>query len=128
MTKTDEIQLTPRQLKALPFFAASSSIEMACKAANISKDTFYKWLKEPLFKKELDKLRSEVVSDAVNQLKISTIKAASTLFNLLDREDFPAVQRSAANDILGHVTKFMELKEIEERLINLERQLKEKNY
>jgi len=120
MTKSDENRLTGRQTKALPHFAASLSIEGACKAANISKETFYNWIKEPLFKAELERLRNEIVDDAVNQLKISTTKAAETLVSLLDREDRPAIQRAAANDILSHVMKFMELKEIEVRLQTLE--------
>lgn len=124
MTKTDENQLSSRQMMALPYFAANSSVEAACKLADVSKDTFYKWLKEPLFRAELESLRSEVVTEAINQLKIGTTKAATTLSELLEREDCPSVQRAAANDILGHVMKFMELKEIEERLIRLENNLR----
>lgn len=127
MTKSDENNpLTSRQQRALPYFAASSSIEAACKAASVSKDTFYKWLKEPIFKAKLENLRNEIVNDAISHLKIMTTKASATLSALLDREDSPTVQRSAANDILGHVMKFMELKEIEQRLINLEWQVKDK--
>lgn len=124
MTEYDKNELSDRQLKALPFFAASASVESACREADVSKETFYRWLKEPLFKAELDKLRNEIVSDAVNHLKIITTKAAATLSTLLDREESPAVQRAAANDILGHVIKFMELKEIEERLKKLENNLR----
>lgn len=120
MTESDQNRLTSRQLNALPFFAASSSIEAASREANVSKDTFYKWLKDPLFKSELDKLRNEIVTDATNHLKSMTTKAAMTLSALLDREDSPGVQRAAANDILGHVAKFIELKELEERLLKLE--------
>lgn len=125
MTENDKNELNDRQLKALPFFAASSSVESACKECDISRETFYRWLKEPLFKSELERLRSEIVNEAINCLKISTTKAATTLTNLLDREDCPAVQRAASNDILGHVMRFMELKEIEERLIKIEKQIKD---
>lgn len=120
MTKTDDNRLTPRQIKALPYFAACLSVERASKEANISKDTFYKWIKEPSFKAELERLRNAIVDDAINQLKISTTKASETLASLLEREDYPAIQRAAANDILSHVMKFMELKEIEVRLTALE--------
>ena len=40
--------------------------------------------------------------------------------SLLEREDYPAIQKAAANDILSHVMKFMELEEIEVRLTALE--------
>lgn len=124
MTECDTNELTDRQLKALPFFASSTSIEAACREADVSKETFYRWIKEPLFKSELDRLRNEIVSDAVNHLKIITTKAATTLSSLLDREDIPGVQRAAANDILGHVMQFMKLKEMEERLKRLENNLR----
>jgi len=122
MTESDENQnqLTPRQIKAVPYFAASSSIEAACKEADISRETYYKWLRNPLFKSELDRLRNEIMDDAVNQLKATTVKAATTLSLLLDRDDNPSVQRAAANDILNHVGRFKELQELQERIEKLE--------
>lgn len=122
MTESDENQdqLTPRQITAIPCFAASSSIEAACETADISRETYYKWLKNPAFKSELGRLRNEIVNDAVNQLKATTVKAATTLSLLLDRDDNPSVQRAAANDILNHVGKFKELQELQERIEKLE--------
>lgn len=120
MTKTDENRLSSRQVKALPYFSVISSVEGACKKANISKETFYKWIKNPLFKTELERLRNSIVDDAISQLKTNTTKATETLVCLLERDDCPAIQRAAANDILNHVLKFMELKEIEDRLKTLE--------
>lgn len=122
MTEPDENQnqLTPRQIKALPCFAANASIEASCKEADISRETYYQWLKNPAFKSELDRLRNEIVNDAVNQLKATTVKAATTLSSLLDRDDNPSVQRAAANDILNHVGRFKELQELQERIEKLE--------
>ena len=113
-------QLTSRQITTLPYFAASASVEAACEAADISRETYYKWLKNPVFKSELDRLRNEIVNDAVNQLKVTTVKAATTLSLLLDRDDNPSVQRAAANDILNHVGRFKELQELQERIEKLE--------
>lgn len=123
MTEADENQdqLTPRQITVLPCFAAHAFVEAACEEAGISRETYYKWLKNPVFKSELDRLRNEIVNDAVNQLKATTVKAATTLSLLLDRDDNPSVQRAAANDILNHVGKFKELQELQERIETLER-------
>lgn len=121
MTKNDTFNLSTRQQQALPLFASNLTIEEACERAGISRNTFYEWLKEPQFKLELDRLRNEIVNDAINYLKSTTTKAARTLANLLEREDNPSVQRAAANDVLGHVMKFIELKELEERLTEMER-------
>jgi len=122
MTESDENQdqLTPRQITAIPYFAGNASVEAACEEAGISRDTYYKWLKNSVFNSELDRIRNEIVNDAVNQLKAMTVKAATTLFLLLDRDDNPSVQRAAANDILNHVGKFKELQELQERIEKLE--------
>ncbi len=53
-------------------------------------------------------------------LLIYTVNFTDPLVSLLGREDCPAIQRAAANDILSHAMKFMELKEIEVRLQMLE--------
>lgn len=123
MTESDKLSLSKRQKQALPIFASNLTIEEACERAGISRNTFYEWLKEPQFKSELDRLRNEIVSEAVNHLKVTSTKAAKTLGNLLERDDSPTVQRAAANDVLGHVMKFMELKELEDRLADIERHM-----
>lgn len=123
MTESDKLSLSKRQTQALPIFASNLTIEEACERAGISRNTFYEWLKEPQFKSELDRLRNEIVNEAVNHLKITSTKAAKTLGDLLERDDSPTVQRAAANDVLGHVMKFMELKELEDRLADIERHI-----
>jgi len=123
MTKRDILSLSTRQKQVLPIFASNLTIEEACERAGISRNTFYEWLKEPQFKLELDRLRNEIVNEAVNHLKVTSTKAARTLADLLERDDSPTVQRAAANDVLGHVVKFMELKELEDRLADIERHI-----
>jgi hypothetical protein len=120
MTKTDETGLSKRQLKALPFFVTSCSDIDACRQANISKQTYYEWLKNPHFKKELKNLRDLVIEDAVEQLKAYTSKAVSTLVQLLD-VDNNALQRNVANDILNYVARYKEIQELEERIEAMER-------
>lgn len=46
-----------------------STIVKAAAAANISRDTAYKYLKGPAFKAELDKRRSECLNDTVRFLQ-----------------------------------------------------------
>ena len=80
MTDRDKQELTPKQKSSLPFFAGTKNVDEACKEAGISRNRYYEWLKEPGFREELNRLRDEVVADAVGQLKTSTTKAATTLF------------------------------------------------
>ncbi len=114
-TKSDKNGLTDKQLKALPHLVAASSEGEGCKKANIARQTYYDWLKIPAFRDELSRLRSSIVEDAVEALKAHTTKAVDTLVKLLD-VDHPALQRNVANDILGHVAKYKELQELEQRI------------
>jgi hypothetical protein len=124
MTTNYKTGLTIRQIQSLPVFASVSSVEAACNLVGISRNCFYEWLKQPQFKEELQKLRCELVEGATLELKINSKKAVSTLVKLLDNDQHPAVQRSAANDILNQVVKFKELMELEQRISTLEQQLK----
>jgi hypothetical protein len=120
MTKFDQTSLSARQKKALPFFISSSSEVEACRLSKVSKQTFYEWLKNPLFKSELERLRNELINEAVGNLKANIGKAVNTLVILLDDTN-SQVRRGAANDILNHIAKFKELQELEDRIESLER-------
>jgi hypothetical protein len=109
-------------MKALPFFVTSSSEAAACRAARIAKQTYYDWLKDPLFKAELKRLRESAVQNALETLKIHASKAVDTLVGLLDADNL-ILRRQAANDILQHIGKFKELQEIEHRIAVLEKDM-----
>jgi len=120
--KNDELSVKQRQ--ALPILASHACIDEGCKLAGISTNCYYEWLKKPQFKEEINRLRNELVESALNQLKVNSCKAVATLARLLDKDDSPSVQRSAANDILNQVLKFRELQELEDRISVLEKQTK----
>jgi len=108
-----------RQARAIPFLLSSSTITAAAKQANISTAQIYEWLKDPEFKGELERQRSQMLEDAINRLKFGMTKAADTLVALLD-SDNEMVKRGASNDILGHVARFKEIQDLEERILVLE--------
>ena len=120
--KTQE-ELTKRQLQVLPFLLACPTYEEAARQAHVSVKQIYCWLKTSAFKAELDRRRNEIVQEAVNKLKYHTTKAADTLVLLLSHSN-PTIQRGVANDLLNHVAKFVELREIEERIQFLEAKVK----
>jgi len=48
-SKSGENGLTDRQRRAIPFFIAGGSIESNCKAARLSKGTYFNWAKSEAF-------------------------------------------------------------------------------
>jgi transposase-like protein len=123
MTKVNRRGLSPKQIDTLSHILGAKSYDEACRQAGITRVTLYKWLKEPSFKSELDDLHDQLLSEAVDRLKKSATKAVDVLDNLLLRDDCPAVQRAAANDILNQLAKFKEILEFKQRLETVEARL-----
>ena len=82
-TIEEKIKLSRRQLKAIPFLVGSPTYTQGCEKAKINKTTLYKWLKNPEFKAELDRQRSEIVEAAFGMIAQNIEKAISTLVGLL---------------------------------------------
>jgi HEAT repeat protein len=104
---------------ALPILATCANYSEAARQIGCSREEIYNWLKDPEFKAELERLRTDIVNDAISQLKNNATKATNTLVNLLEDES-SQVRLKAANDILNHLGRFMELRELETRLKALE--------
>jgi len=123
MTEKHKKTLSDRQLKALPYFAGCSTFEDGCRQAGVSKHAFYTWLRDPLFKQELDAMREAITTEAVQKLKANMMKATDTLVSLLNRNEQPSLLRTVANDIIGYVLKFKELEDVERRMDKLEEKI-----
>ena len=41
---SNPVKLTPRQRRAIPLILAAKSIEIGCRSAGITRQTFYNWL------------------------------------------------------------------------------------
>ena len=124
MGKTTEKkpQLTDRQLKAIPHLVSSPTYTQGCKKARVNKATFYKWLKDPEFKAELDRQRDEVAAEAFGVLSQSLTKAVETLAGLLDNED-DRLKRLTAKDIIDFIIRHKENEDLDKRLTEIETQL-----
>lgn len=123
MTNYDKSSLSSSQLKALPSIIASRSVDEACKEAGISRNCYYEWMKTPEFREEVTRIREEILNEAIEHLKANTTKAVATLSALMDNEGSPAVQRSAANDVLNYVIKFREVQDFDKRLQEIEKSI-----
>jgi hypothetical protein len=120
-----EQKLTDRQLKAIPHIVASPTYAEGCQKANINKTTFYKWLKEPEFKRELDRQRDEVAAEAFSVLTQSLTKAVETLVGLLEHKD-DRLKRLTAKDIIDFIIRHKEVEDLEKRIEAIEQRLNER--
>lgn len=116
----DRSSLTRRQLHALPFLISTPSIELAAKQSGISTKQIFDWLNQPTFRQEIENRKNEAVNQAVDRLKLTASKACDTLINLLDNAQSDSVKHRVAVDMLNMTLKFMEFKDVEQRIRKLE--------
>jgi hypothetical protein len=121
----DKPALTERQLKAIPHLVSCPTYTEGCEKARINKTTLYKWLKEPVFKAELDRQRDEIAAEAFGILSQSLTKAVETLVDLLDNND-SRLKRLAAKDVVDFIIRHKENEDLDRRLSEIEKRLAEK--
>jgi response regulator RpfG family c-di-GMP phosphodiesterase len=112
--------LTRRQLHVLPFLMINPTIETVSKQSGISAKQIFDWLNQPIFRQELERRKNEAVGQAVDRLKLTASKACDTLVNLLDSAQSDSIKHRVAVDMLNMTLKFMEFKDVEQRLRKLE--------
>ena len=119
-------KLTPRQLKAIPFIVSCPTYTEGMKKAKVNRSTFYKWLKEPEFKTELDRQRDEIAAEAFGILSQGLTKAVETLVALLDHKD-DRLKRLTAKDIIDFMVRHKEIEDLDKRLTEIEQRLDQQN-
>ena len=116
----DKEKLTRRQLHVLPFLISNPSVESAAKQSGVSAKQIFDWLNQPIFRQELENRKNEGVNQAVDRLKATASKACETLIGLLDHAESESVRHRVAIDMLNMTLKFMEFKDVEQRIRKLE--------
>jgi len=112
--------LTRRQLHVLPFLINHPTVELAAKQSGVSAKQIFDWLNQPTFRQELENRKNEAVNQAVDRLKLTASKACDTLIGLLENAQSDSIKHRVALDMLNMTLKFMEFKDMEQRLRKLE--------
>ena len=114
-------ELTYRQQRAITEILSSPSLEEARRRTSAAKGTFYGWLKNPTFQAELVQQRQAVVEQAFERLKLGLTQAVEKLLELLQAEGQVSIQLRAAQALLDHGIKAVELQDLAQRVEELER-------
>lgn len=115
--------LTSRQKRTLTALLTSENIGQACELAGISRTTLARWLKDPLFMKELTKAEGESIKQASRELIAGQAEALATIREVMTSGQ-PATRLKAANDWLALLFKYREVDQLEERITALEARIK----
>ena len=117
----ENVNLTHRQKKAALALLDHRTKSEAAAAAGVSPRTLYRWLGEPVFKAALAKAEGEAIGEATRDLVMLSKAAIGILEQVMnDQGNPPSVRLRAANSVMGHLVRLRELRNVEERLSNLE--------
>jgi hypothetical protein len=97
------------------------NVEEAASAVQISTKTLLRWMKDPVFDRAFRAARRATFSQSVARLQQAAPAAVTTLLKTLVDANAPAsVRVRAAECIMNHSIKAIELEDIEARLSELE--------
>jgi hypothetical protein len=101
------------------------NMEEAAKSVGISTNTLLNWTKVPEFDEAYRKARRDAFSQSISRLQQASGAAVSTLLKVMIDPATPAHTRvRAADSVLGHAAKAIEIEDIEVRLAALEQSVK----
>ena len=111
-----------KQEEAIAALLSQRSIDDAAKVAGIGSKTLLRWLAVPEFKAAYRQARREAVGQATARLQQATGAAVSTLLKVMVDPGTPASTKvRAADSVLDHAAKAIEIEDIEARVTELER-------
>jgi len=115
--------ISDKKALLISYLLTSPSVEIACQKAKISQNTYYIWIKDEIFRMELDRQRQAIASAKLDSLKGYFIQAIGILAKLMQSEN-EAISRLACKDIIDCTFKTIELRDIEERVAYLEARIR----
>src|SRR5215467_9802094 len=110
-----------KQEQAIAALLTQRNIEEAAKAAGISVRTMMRWLNVQEFQGAYREARRKAYSQAVAKLQQGATAAATTLLKVMLDQNTPAsVKVRAAECVMNHSSKAIEIEDVEARVRELE--------
>ena len=107
---------------AIALLLTNRKIDEAAKSVGLSATTLLNWMKVPEFDQAYREARRDAFRQSVGRLQQASGAAVTTLLKIMVDGTAPASSRLRAADIvLSHTSKAIEIEDIEARLAALER-------
>ena len=98
------------------------NLEDAARAVDVSPKTLLRWMKEPEFDAAYREARRAAFGQSIARLQQASGAAVTTLLKVMLDQSAPASSRvRAADSVLDHTAKAIEIEDIEVRVSELER-------
>ncbi|HEY7334100.1 MAG TPA: hypothetical protein VH639_04390 [Bryobacteraceae bacterium] len=112
--------------EAIAALLTQRNVEEAARAIEVAPKTLLRWMKTPEFDAEYRQAKRAAYAQSIARLHQMSSAAASTLGKIMVDPSAPASTRvRAAESILNHTAKAIEIEDIEARVSELERAAEE---
>lgn len=109
---------------AIAALLTQRNLDEAARLVGISPNTLVKWMKDPEFDVSYREARRTVFGQSISRLVQASTAAVSTLLKVMVDPATPSsVKVRAADCVLCHSAKAVEMEDIEDRLAELERSI-----
>jgi hypothetical protein len=114
-------KLGRKQEEVIAALLSQRNVEEAARAAGVGVRTLLRWMKIPEFQIAYRDARRGAFSQSIARLQQASSAAATTLMKVMLDPNSPASTRvRAADSVLGHAAKAIEIEDIEARVAALE--------
>ena len=115
-------KFTRKMEEAVAALLTQRNVEEAAHATGIGTQTLLRWLKKPEFQIAYREARRAAFSQSIARLQQASSAAATTLLKIMLDVNAPASTRvRAADSVLDHAKRAIEIEDIEARVSELER-------
>jgi hypothetical protein len=115
-------KLGRKQEEAIAALLTNRNVEDAARAIKVAPKTLLRWLKLPEFQTAYREARRAAYGQSIARLQQAATAAVSTLLKVMVDTNTPASTRvRAADSVINHATRAIEIEDIEARVAELEK-------
>lgn len=119
-------KLSDKQLKFIDAYFQEQSINDVCKKLDITRATYYNYLKDDAVKQEISNNRYNLLSTTTDYLQSSLNECSKILMDIIKSEDTsPQIKINAINSIFNNCNKLTEQLDLIDKVNMLEDKLKQ---
>lgn len=119
-------KITARQRRLIEALLTGKTISQACQVAGVGRRTYYRWVKQPHFTEALQQAEADLLTASMRRLLSMQGAAVNGLQDLLNDPALrPSDRLRAVQMVLDGVLRLRNAVELEARLTELEKQVKQ---
>lgn len=124
--KNEIKELTPKQENFINAYIETGNMTNASKKAKISRNTAYTYLKNNKVKEVISQRKTDLLQSTALYLQNNIYDCSRELMKIIKSDDAPAsVKIQAINSVFNNCRNLIEITDIENRIEELEKQLKQ---